>query len=179
MTKPSFAQGGGPPLGAPINLLEIGVGPGQRYDPDRDILFFWQYLMSGIMNALKRRTIPVLEEFDANPDLERRVTTSYIALVQSFTEKIEHYDELINKWYDRCDDKEAADFIMKIIGRTCIQFYAECVLMRGVQPDQIWPLGLDYTIASIVASPDFVRSRLSRWIRFKRAALAIVDLLRW
>ena len=179
MTEPSFAQGGGPPLGAPTNLLEMGVGRGQRYDPDRDIIVFWRYLMSGIMHAMKNREIPVLAEFDLNPKLEKRVITSYTALVKAFSVKIESYDELIVKWYELCDDHEAADFVMKLIGRTCMQFYAECVLMRGVQLDQIWPLGMDATIENIVASPNFPRMKPTRWARIKRVILALVDAFRW
>lgn len=179
MNDKSMAQGGPPPLGPQRDLLEANFGPGQRFDPGRDVLNFWRYMIAAIMETFRTRRIPALEEFDGNPELERRVIECYKALIDACKVKVESYDQLITEWFSRVDDPEASDLIMKVFGRTIIQFYVECCLVRGIPGDQIWPLGMDAKIEEIVASPNYSRKGVSRWIRLRRLITCFVDLVRW
>ena len=179
LKMPSIARGGQPPMGAPTGLLEMDVGPGKRYDPDRDVLVFWKYMVAAVSETLKTRRVPALEELDGNPGLERRVVASCRSLISAMAVKVSSYDEMARIWLNTVDDPEAADLIMKIFGRAIMQFYVECALTRGVQEEQVWPLGMDKVIEDIMASPNWVRNRPGFFIRLKRLFVAVIDVLRF
>jgi len=174
----TVAMGGGCPMGAPQDLLEAGFGPGQRYDPSRDVLIFWKYMMAAVMETMRTRRIPILEEFNDDPDLERRVIASYSSLVSAMGVKHESYDELVTTWCLGCNDPEAMDIIMKLFGRAIMQFYIECCIVRGIPVDQVWPLGMDYVIRNIMASSGFPHLRVPLRLRIRRAWRAVINIFR-
>lgn len=117
----SVARGGPAPLGADPSLLEVNVGKGRRVDPSRDILVFWRYMIQGLAHTMKDRRIPVLrEEFERNPDLEARAVAALNGLITAMSTKVESYDEFAANWGETLTDPEAADLIMKLVGRSCM-----------------------------------------------------------
>jgi hypothetical protein len=162
----SMAVGGPPPMGAQAGLLEIDFGRGGRYDPGRDILNFWRYMVAAVVSTMRDRTIPILKEFDGNPELERRVTMTYKAFIDAHQVRITTYDQFIDAWKKLQNpiDYEAMDIIMKIFGRAVMQFYMECVLVRGVPEDQVWPLGMDHMIRGIIGDRPAPESCEPEWV---------------
>jgi hypothetical protein len=158
-----MAAGGPPPLGAPMNLMEMGIGPGGRFDPHRDVLVFWPQMVAGIIHALRNRTIPrIAYAFEKDPTLEHRTSMCLLSLVTLFKESPpESYDKLMDNWRASNNDTEASDLLMMIFGRALLNFYVECVLNSRSPVGERWSSITDVIMNRILADPE-IQKRLKQ-----------------
>ena len=151
----SPAFGGKSPLGAP-GMMEAQFSTGELYDPARDILNFFPYMMEGVILACENRSIPAIDQaFVSDPNYELRVIHAIKALSEvmedcSEGEKIGDYNSFVDRWLYKFSDKQAVDFVMRIFGRGFLSFYVECCAVRRREGEGCWPGGAEEVVHRII-----------------------------
>ena len=150
----SFAQGGPPILGRVKSIMQIATtdnrATAKLYDPERDVLTFLPYMLLGVLNAFKSRSLPAIKEaFEANPELEKQLSAAYIALVTNLKNNTTRdYKTLVEEWI-KASSPEIVDLILKVFGRALLEFYAVCAYDL-TKPNEVLPGGMEVVLNKII-----------------------------